>query len=103
MAFKNFYTVANTINGKEYVAQFNGLNAALEAVDDCYIDGGQNISSAKLAKYILQKVIVQPAGLTPDDFDSLDELNEVIRWGRNVMQGKLKPSEDKKSVKSTDK
>ena len=34
MANKKFYTVEKEINGKKYVAQFNGISAAIEAVDN---------------------------------------------------------------------
>lgn len=101
MAFNKFYTRTKKINGKEYTAQFNGLSAALDAIDDSYIDGGSNISSGKLTKYVLENVIVQPSGLTADDFDSMTELNEVVKFGRDVMQGKLKdrPNENESSTK----
>lgn len=99
MAFKNFYTVKKTINEVEYTAQFNGVNAALEAVDDSYIDGSQNISSSKLTKYLLENVIVNPPNLSADDFDSVKELNEVVRFARDVMNGNLRPSEEKKPAK----
>lgn len=84
------YTVEKTINGKKYVAQFNGISAALEAVDGCYISGTQNISTVKMAKYLFDNVIVEPKGLTADDFDTLEELNEVTDFAREVMQGNFR-------------
>ena len=33
-----FYTVEKDICGTHYVAQFNGISAALDAIDSCYID-----------------------------------------------------------------
>lgn len=98
MAFKDYYTVKKTINDVEYTAQFNGLSAALDAIDDCYIDGGSNVSGRKLADYILENVIVQPAGLTPDKFASMKELNEVVKFGRDVMQGKLRDTPKNKTT-----
>lgn len=85
-----FYQVTKTINGKEYTAQFNGISAALDAVDSCYISGTSNISTVKMMKYLLDNVIVEPKGLTTDDFDSLDELNEVSDFAREVMQGNFR-------------
>lgn len=82
-----FYQATKTINGKDYVAQFNGISAALNAVDSSYIEGTNNTSVAKLAKYLFENVIVEPKGLTADDFDSLEEFNEVITFAREVMQG----------------
>ena len=86
-----FYTVEKEIGGKLYKAQFNGLSAAMKAIDECYIDGTENLSSYKLAKYVLENVVVEPKGLTVDDFDSMDEFNEVASWARGVMQGKFRP------------
>lgn len=88
-----FYQRKKTINGVEYTAQFNGISAALNAVDENYIDGSSNISMNKLSKYILENVIVEPKGLTPDSFETIDDFNEVIRFGQQVMQGKFRDKE----------
>lgn len=87
---KKFYTREKEINGVTYVAQFNGLSAALKAVDDSYIDGTSNISTAKLAEYIFKNVIVEPKNLTADDFDTIEDFNAVVTFGREVMQGKFR-------------
>ena len=92
------YQKETTINGKKYVAQCNGLSAALDALDESYVDGSSNLSLKKLGKYVLEHVIVKPAGLTIDDFEDMDEFKEVVLWGQNVMLGKFR---DKN--KSTDK
>ena len=89
---KKFYTVEKEINGKKYIAQFNGISAAVEAIDDCYVDG--TISMTKISKYIFENVIVEPKGLTADDFDTLDEFSDVINWGREVMQGDFREKKD---------
>lgn len=94
MANKKFYTVEKEIGGVKYTAQFNGISAALEAQDSFYLEGSSNISNIKLANYILKNVIVEPKGLTPDDFKSMDELADVIAWGRGVMQGDFRPDEE---------
>lgn len=99
----NFYTVKKTINGKEYTAQFNGISAALNAVDNSYIDGTNNTSVAKLSKYLFENVIVEPKGLTADDFDSMDEFNEVVTFAREVMQGNFREKADEKSTEKTGK
>ena len=90
MAKKKFYTVDKEINGVVYTAQFNGVSAALRAIDETYIDGTDTTSSEKFPEYILEHVIVQPKGLTPDDFDSIKELQEVVTFARKVMQGEIK-------------
>lgn len=84
---KKPYTVKKEINGVEYIAQFNGVAAALDSVDSSYIDGTQNISARKMATYLLEHVIVEPKGLTVNDFDSLEELNAVTDFARDVMHG----------------
>lgn len=86
-----FYTREKEINGVKYVAQFNGLASALKAIDESHIDNNSsNIAISKIAPYVLGNVIVEPNNLTVDDFDSLDELNEVITFGMEVMQGKFR-------------
>ena len=94
-ANKKVYTATKEINGKKYTAQFNGLSCALRAVDSTYIEGTNNTSVEKMADYIFQNVIVEPKGLTIDDFESMEEFNEVVSFGRDVMQGKFRPEEDK--------
>ena len=94
-ANKKFYTATKEINGKKYTAQFNGLSCALRAVDSTYIEGTNNTSVEKMADYIFQNVIVESKGLTIDDFERMDEFNEVVTFGRDVMQGKFRPEEDK--------
>lgn len=85
-----FYSVEKEINGKKYVAQFNGLSAALRAVDTTYIEGTSTTSTELFAQHILDNFIVEPKGLTADDFDTLEELNAVVKFGREVMQGKFR-------------
>jgi hypothetical protein len=87
------YQVEKTIDGIKYVAQFNGVEAALRAVDEWYIDGTNITSVEKLNKYMLDNVIVEPHGLTPDDFDSVGALSAVREFAQKVMQGELKPAE----------
>ncbi len=94
----NFYTVKKTIGGKEYTAQFNGISAALSAVDNSYIDGTNNTSVAKLSKYLFENVIVEPKGLKADDFDNIDDFNEVVTFAREVMQGNFREKANEKTA-----
>lgn len=94
-----FYTREKEINGKKYIAQFNGLSAAIQAVDNSYIEGTQNTSIEKLTNYILENVIVEPKGLKIDDFETMEELNEVVRFGRAVMEGKFRQAADESAKK----
>lgn len=95
----NFYQVTKTINNKEYTAQFNGISAALQAIDNSYIEGSNNTSLTKLSKYLLENVLISPKGLTVDDFDSMDEFNELISFLRQVMQGDFREKKDKEPAK----
>lgn len=99
MANEKFYTRTKEIRGKEYTAQFNGMTAALDAIDRCYIDGSSNISVRKLSEYVFKNVIVVPKNLALDDFDDVDELNEVVSWARDVMQGKFRETENPVAAK----
>lgn len=89
-----FYQVKKEFGGVIYTAQFNGISAALEAIDGCYIDGTMVVSSKKLADYLFEHVIVDPKGLTADDFDSMDAFNEVTIWARGVMEGKFRDKKE---------
>ena len=79
----NFYTVTKEIRGKKLVAQFNGISAALQAVDNSYIDGTNNTSVAKLAKYLFDNVIVEPK-LEIDDFGA----DKIGKEEKKVINGK---------------
>ena len=83
----NNYQVEKEIGGKKYIAQFAGISVALKAVDASYIDGSTNTSVEKLATYLFKHVVVEPKNLTIDDFDSIEEFNEVVAFARKVMQG----------------
>lgn len=76
-----------TINGVEYVARFDGLSTALKAIDNSYIEGTNNTSTEKLTQYLFDKVIVSPAHLSIDDFESMEDFNAVVAFAREVMQG----------------
>lgn len=89
MAKNEFYTVKKTINGVEYTAQFNGLSFYLKTIDENYLEGSSNLSSLSFNEAILENVIVNPAGLTPDSFKTAEELAAVIKFGKEVMQGKF--------------
>lgn len=95
----NFYTREKEINGKVYKAQFSGLSAALDAVESSYIEDSSNISTKKYSDYIFKHIIVEPKGLTADSFDDWDEFNEVVKFGREVMQGKFRDAQDTAAAK----
>lgn len=88
------YTVTKEINGVKYKAQFAGLSVAQDAVDSTYIDDSTITSTKKLTEYIFEHVIVEPKGLTVDNFDTMEELQEVVVFGREVMQGHFRDKAD---------
>lgn len=90
MAKANFYTVDKEIGGVIYTFQFNGISAALKAVDECYIEGSSNLSLEKLNEYLLENVVVNPK-CSIDDFEDVATLNKVTAYARKVMQGEIKP------------
>lgn len=100
MATNNHYQVEKVINGTKYIAQFAGLSVAIKAVDASYIDGSSNTSIEKMTDYLFKHVIVEPKNLTIDDFGSMDELNEVIAFARNVMQGGFRAEADNDAAES---
>ena len=95
-----FYTVEREINGTKYVAQFSGLSTALKAVDQTYIDGTNNTSTEKLAAYLFKYILVEPAGITIDDFDDMETFNEVVTFCREVMQGNFREKANKCATKA---
>ena len=95
---KKFYSVTKEIKGVKYIAQFNGLSCALRAVDSSYIEGSNNTSVEALAKYIFENVIVEPKGLSIDDFDNLDDFNAVVNFGKEVMHGNFRDAAPNKTA-----
>lgn len=99
-ARNKFYTRKKKIDGVEYTAQFNGLSSVMRAVDENYLPGSSNISAESFAEHVLSCVIVEPAGLTLEDFDSMETLQAVVKFGNEVAQGKFRHSEDKGAAKT---
>ena len=96
---KKFYTREKEVSGKKYVAQFNGLSCAVRAVDQSHMsENNDSTSVEKFANYLFENVIVEPKGLTIDDFDSMEEFNEVTAFARDVMQGKFRDETPNKAA-----
>lgn len=89
------YKVTKEINGKEYTAQFVSAATTYDAIDESTMSNGVR-SERKYAEFILSNVIVNPKGLTLDDFENTTESGEVVSFGAEVMQGNLKPAEEDK-------
>lgn len=84
------FQITKEINGKKYIAQFNGVGAALNG-EDAWNEGNGKISNRKMADYLLKNVIVEPHGLTPDDFETIEDLDNVITFALSVMNGYFRP------------
>ena len=93
------YTVEKVIEGKKYVAQFSGLGTFLKALDNSYLDGSSNTSVMKMAEYLFEHAIVEPKGLTVDDFKDMAEFNKVVEFARETMQGNNRPTVNEKTSK----
>lgn len=88
------YTVDREINGHKYTAQFNGFSQIYRMSDACYDPELKTTSTEKTTKYLFENVIVQPSGLTADDFDDFDELQEVIKFANEVMKGSFRKKDE---------
>lgn len=94
-----FYQVTKEINGVTYTAQFSGLSAWLRCVDMSHIDGSEAISAEKIAKNALEMGIIDPkVGI--DDFDDVDEMQEVAVFAQQVLKGKFRGSAKEKAAKA---
>lgn len=89
-----FYQVKKEIKGKQYVAQFSGISTSLKALDSSKIEGTDNTSLEKFSQYLFDNIIVEPKGLTADDFESMDEFNEVVAFARKTMNGEFRDQAD---------
>lgn len=81
------FTETKEIMGTKYTAQFAGMSVPLKMADQCSDKNG-NASSEKTTQFLLDHVIVEPSGLTPDCFESMEEMSEVIAFANRVMTGK---------------
>lgn len=77
-------------NGYEYkyVLQFPGITRAYEMLDNATMANGQ-ISKAVLANEYIENVVVEPAGLTLDDFDERPGVEELYNAIDLFLGGKL--------------
>lgn len=81
------FTEKKEIRGTEYIAQFAGMSVPLRMTDVCSDKDGK-VSNEKTTQFLLDHVIVEPSGLTPDCFEDMEEMSEVIAFANRVMTGK---------------
>ncbi len=82
------YTATKEINGITYRAQFNGVRECRRALDK------YGKTELEFEEYLLANVIVDPPGLQLDDFEDLDECNQVIRFASSVLTGRFRRDEN---------
>ena len=63
--------------GNEYTFQTVPNSVALRNMDQSSDEKG-NVSNVQLAKTMLENIVVIPSTLTADDFETLQELQEVV-------------------------
>lgn len=93
MTNAKLYTRTKELNGITYTAQFNGISAHLKLLDTCKNEYG-TLSILELSEAILRNVIVDPANLTPDSFEDMDQMNAVVMFGRTVSEGRFRQVEE---------
>jgi hypothetical protein len=91
------YTIDKEINGTTYKAQFNGLSMKYKMRNECKvnINGAVDTDEEKMTNWILSNVIVEPTGLKIDSFEDGETLDEVTRFGIEVMNGKFRAEVNK--------
>lgn len=97
-----FYQRTKEINGVKYTAQYSGLETWLQCVDESSRGEGQAISNLKLAKNILKYGLIDPK-VEVNDFETQEDLNAVIDWVQQVMQGKFRDQVDKVTAQTKSK
>lgn len=97
----NYTQHKKEINGVVYTAQFNTLREAIKAKKIYQDSVTGRIDTEKLYDYIFQNVIVDPPGLTIEDFDDLDELSEVALFGTQVLNNRFRETGTDKGTDST--
>lgn len=89
---KPFTKVKKMINGTEYTAQFNGFAESYKFVD-AITDANMKPSLYKGAEYLFENVLVEPKK-SFNDFESREELDEVIAFLTEVKDGTFREETD---------
>lgn len=97
MANKKFYQRTKEINGVKYTAQFSGLSAWLRCADEAKKDDdGDESSTIRIYNRVFEAGLVEPKGLTVDDFEDMEVLDKVFGFVSNVMKGKFRDRTEEK-------
>lgn len=78
MSEKKPKTATVIVGGKEYRLQHPGVKWYMENIDDSR-DARGAMSVGKYTQNLLDNVVVSPAGLKMDDFDSVGEMEALIQ------------------------
>lgn len=101
MAKVNFYQKTKEIKGVKYTAQFSGLSAWLRCTDDAKQDDGSGTpASVRIYEKVFDAGLVEPKGLKVDDFESMEDLDEVFNFVSGVMKGKFRDPAEKKGTEA---
>ena len=61
----------------KYTLQYPGIRKAMEIIDNSTMANGQ-LARSIFAEQLLSEVVVEPAGLSLDDFDEREGINQLI-------------------------
>ncbi|NMB25455.1 MAG: hypothetical protein GX986_07990 [Firmicutes bacterium] len=67
-----------TVRGKQYKLQHPGVRWYMENSDACRGPNGA-LQTAPYTQSLLDHVVTDPVGLKLDDFDSIQEVEELVR------------------------
>lgn len=74
------------IRGKKYIAQLLPVRQAME-LRQRWQDSNGNVIATTMHDLVLKNIIVQPNGLTIDDFRKPAEVEEITGWALNFQYG----------------
>lgn len=85
MSFKPKQKEFKTKKGNKFIFQTVSNSKYLEIMDEATTTEGKPLLS-KLYAAVLEHIVVQPSGLTVDDFESFKELQEVCEAALTFQQ-----------------
>lgn len=99
MANKKFYQRTKEINGVKYTAQFSGLSAWLRCADAARKDDDEEESvNTRIYNKVFEAGLVEPKGVTVDDFEDMETLDKVFGFVSGVMKGKFRDRTEEKGT-----
>lgn len=74
------------IRGKKYIAQLLPVRQAME-LRQRWQDSNGNVIATTMHDLVLKNIIIQPSGLSIDDFKRPSEVEEITGWALNFQYG----------------